>query len=103
ELPQLFNVMAGQMSLIGPRPHMLHHTEVFDAAIPRYLYRHHVKPGMTGLAQVRGLRGEVAGTEEMKARIEQDIYYIEHWSPLLDMRIALLTLWRIIRGDDKAY
>lgn len=103
ELPQLFNVLAGQMSLIGPRPHMLSHTEAWEDTIPRYLYRHHVKPGMTGLAQVRGLRGEVSDPQDVKARVEQDIYYFEHWSLMLDLRIALLTLWRIIRGDEKAY
>jgi lipopolysaccharide/colanic/teichoic acid biosynthesis glycosyltransferase len=105
ELPQLFNVLTGEMSIVGPRPHA---TEMkvgdkhyFDA-VRGYAARHRVKPGITGLAQVRGLRGEIATIERAKRRVEYDIYYIENWSFLLDLRIMLETVWRLI-WDRNAY
>ena len=92
ELPQFWNVLRGDMSLIGPRPERPFHVDQLAGAIPHYLPRHLVKPGMTGWAQVNGLRGGSA----LEQRIQHDIYYIENWSPWLDLQILLLTLarWR---------
>jgi Undecaprenyl-phosphate glucose phosphotransferase len=105
ELPQLWNVLRGEMSLVGPRPHALA-MKVGDAyyhdAVRGYGARHRVKPGITGLAQVRGLRGEIDTIERAKQRVEYDIYYIENWSPLLDMRIILETLFKLV-WDRNAY
>lgn len=102
ELPQLFNVLAGTMSLVGPRPHAIVHDEQYAALIDRYLARHRVLPGITGWAQVNGLRGETDTLDKMKRRIEHDLFYIDHWSPLLDLRILALTL-RIGFRDPNAY
>jgi len=105
ELPQIWNVLRGEMSLVGPRPHALA-MRVGDAyyhdAVRGYAARHRVKPGITGLAQVRGLRGEIDTIERAKQRVEYDIYYIENWSPLLDLRIILETVVRVI-WDRNAY
>ena len=92
ELPQLFNVMRGDMSLVGPRPHAIAHNEAFGAQIEDYLRRHRVKPGITGWAQVNGYRGETETIEKMAKRIEMDLYYIDNWSLALDMRILLRTI-----------
>lgn len=105
ELPQLLNVLRGEMSLVGPRPHatqMRVGDKFYFDAVEGYAARHRVKPGITGLAQVRGLRGEIDGIERAKKRVEYDTYYIDHWSPLLDMRIILETLF-IIVWDRNAY
>ncbi|ATE66989.1 undecaprenyl-phosphate glucose phosphotransferase [Rhizorhabdus dicambivorans] len=99
ELPQLFNVLTGEMSIVGPRPHatqMKVGDEYYFEAVRGYAARHRVKPGITGLAQVRGLRGEIATIERAKRRVEYDMYYIENWSLLLDLRIILETVWRLI-------
>lgn len=101
ELPQFINVFKGDMSIIGPRPHMLYHTELFSALISDYMVRHLVKPGITGWAQVSGCRGETRTVEEMADRVEHDIWYIEHWSPRLDMEIFFRTIWQVIPGHDK--
>ena len=105
ELPQLWNVLRGEMSLVGPRPHALA-MRVGDAyyhdAVRGYAARHRVKPGITGLAQVRGLRGEIDTIERAKQRVEYDIYYIENWSPLLDLRIILETMVKLV-WDRHAY
>ncbi|MBT2188955.1 undecaprenyl-phosphate glucose phosphotransferase [Sphingobium sp. H33] len=105
ELPQLFNVLRGEMSIVGPRPHALA-MRVGDAyyhdAVRGYAARHRVKPGITGLAQVRGLRGEIDTIERGKQRVEYDIYYIENWSPLLDLRIILETVFKLV-WDRHAY
>jgi lipopolysaccharide/colanic/teichoic acid biosynthesis glycosyltransferase len=92
ELPQFWNVLCGEMSLVGPRPERPYHVDQLSNAIPHYLPRHLVKPGMTGWAQVHGLRGETS----IELRIQYDIYYIENWSMWLDVQILLLTLarWR---------
>ncbi len=102
ELPQLFNVLAGSMSLVGPRPHAIVHDEKYAALIDGYLARHRVLPGITGWAQVNGCRGETEATEKMARRIELDLFYIEHWSPLLDLQILLRTLFVSV-GDRNAY
>jgi lipopolysaccharide/colanic/teichoic acid biosynthesis glycosyltransferase len=91
ELPQLLNVWQGTMSLVGPRPHPIALNEKFDALISGYSARHNVKPGITGWAQVNGFRGETDAIEKMKLRIEHDIFYIENWSVLFDLRILAMT------------
>ena len=103
ELPQMINVLLGQMSLIGPRPHMEKHTEMYSALVDKYLVRSIVKPGLTGWAQVNGCRGETPTTESMAERVRYDIWYIEHWSVSLDIRIFFMTIAQIIRGDKQAY
>ena len=104
ELPQFINVFKGDMSLIGPRPHMLHHTDIYSDLIGDYMIRHLAKPGITGWAQVNGCRGETKELSEMKDRVEKDIWYIEHWSVELDVSIFFLTLWQLLRHqDEKAY
>jgi Undecaprenyl-phosphate glucose phosphotransferase len=91
ELPQLFNVLMGHMSIVGPRPHAVQHNMEYGSIISEYFARHNVKPGITGWAQVNGLRGETNTTEKMHRRVDADLYYIEHWSLLLDFKIILLT------------
>lgn len=102
ELPQLFNVLQGRMSLVGPRPHAVAHNEAYRRLITGYMVRHKVAPGITGLAQVNGCRGETARIEDMQRRVEYDLQYLQHWSLLLDMKILARTLTVLFR-DDKAY
>jgi putative colanic acid biosysnthesis UDP-glucose lipid carrier transferase len=102
ELPQLFNVLQGRMSLVGPRPHAVAHNEEYRKLIKGYMIRHKVPPGMTGLAQVNGCRGETSRIEEMQARVNYDLEYLRRWTPLLDLKILLLTAVRLVR-DEKAY
>ena len=102
ELPQLVNVLQGHMSLVGPRPHAVAHNEEYRKLIKGYMIRHKVPPGITGLAQVNGCRGETARVEDMQARIDYDLEYLRHWSPLLDFKILFLTAVRLLR-DEKAY
>jgi putative colanic acid biosynthesis UDP-glucose lipid carrier transferase len=92
ELPQFYNVLKGDMSLVGPRPHPTSLDDKFAAVIDRYLARHHVKPGITGWAQVNGSRGETDTLDKMERRVEHDLHYIDHWSPLLDLQILCKTL-----------
>jgi putative colanic acid biosynthesis UDP-glucose lipid carrier transferase len=102
ELPQLINVLQGRMSLVGPRPHAVAHNEEYRKLIKGYMVRHKVLPGITGLAQVNGCRGETAKLEEMQARVNYDLEYLRRWSPMLDVKIILLTAVKVFR-DDKAY
>jgi putative colanic acid biosynthesis UDP-glucose lipid carrier transferase len=102
ELPQLINVLQGRMSLVGPRPHAVAHNEEYRKLIKGYMVRHKVLPGITGLAQVNGCRGETAQLEQMEARVNYDLDYLRHWTPMLDIKIILLTVVKIFR-DDKAY
>jgi len=102
ELPQLINVLQGRMSLVGPRPHAVAHNEEYRKLIKGYMMRHKVLPGITGLAQVNGCRGETSKLEEMEARVNYDLDYLRHWSPLLDIKIILLTIVKVFR-DEKAY
>jgi putative colanic acid biosynthesis UDP-glucose lipid carrier transferase len=102
ELPQLINVLQGRMSLVGPRPHAVAHNEEYRKLIKGYMVRHKVLPGITGLAQVNGCRGETSQLHEMQARVNFDLDYLRHWSPMLDIKIILLTLIKVLR-DDKAY
>jgi putative colanic acid biosynthesis UDP-glucose lipid carrier transferase len=102
ELPQLFNVIQGRMSLVGPRPHPIALNEQYRTLIKGYMIRHKVRPGLTGLAQVSGCRGETAELDEMKARIHYDLEYLRHWTPFLDVKILFLTVFRVL-WDEKAY
>jgi putative colanic acid biosynthesis UDP-glucose lipid carrier transferase len=102
ELPQLINVLQGRMSLVGPRPHAIAHNEEYRKLIKGYMVRHKVLPGITGLAQVNGCRGETSQLEEMEARVNYDLDYLRRWSPMLDVKIILLTAIKVFR-DDKAY
>lgn len=103
ELPQLINIFRGDMSLIGPRPHMILHTETYSKLVDEYLVRHMVRPGLTGWAQVNGCRGETETVEKMARRVEKDIWYIEHWSFWLDIKIFLMTVAQVFKGDKQAY
>jgi exopolysaccharide biosynthesis polyprenyl glycosylphosphotransferase len=98
ELPQLVNVLEGDMSVVGPRPHALAHDDEYSNLIGRYAFRHHVKPGITGWAQVNGFRGETPEVELMKKRVDFDLWYINHWSAWLDFWITLRTCLELARG-----
>ncbi len=102
ELPQFINVFINDMSIVGPRPHMLSHTEQYSALIDEYMVRHLVKPGITGLAQVSGYRGETETVDKMESRVKADIEYLENWSIWLDIKIILLTVFNVFRGDPNA-
>jgi putative colanic acid biosynthesis UDP-glucose lipid carrier transferase len=91
ELPQLFNVLKGEMSLVGPRPHAVAHNQHYRERLERYANRHCVKPGMTGWAQINGFRGPTEDPDKMRRRVEMDLYYIENWSLWLDLKIIALT------------
>ncbi len=103
ELPQLFNVLQGRMSLVGPRPHAVAHNEMYRKLISGYMIRHKVRPGITGLAQVNGLRGETEALEKMSERVRFDLEYLRHWSPWLDITILFKTLGLVIHGGKNAY
>ncbi len=103
ELPQFFNVILGNMSVVGPRPHMLRHTEDYSRVLTEYMIRHFVKPGVTGWAQVNGFRGEIKEKEQLRKRIEYDIFYLENWNLWFDLRVIFLTVWVTIKGDKNAY
>ena len=102
ELPQLVNVLQGRMSLVGPRPHAVAHNEMYRKLIKGYMVRHKVPPGMTGLAQINGCRGETSTLEAMQARVNYDLDYLRHWSPMLDLKILIMTAITVVK-DDKAY
>lgn len=103
ELPQFINVLRGEMSVVGPRPHMLRHTEDYSRVIANFMERHLVTPGITGWAQVEGHRGETKETEAMEKRVNADIHYIRNWSFLLDLKIVALTVRQAIRGNENAF
>lgn len=103
ELPQFINVFKNDMSVVGPRPHMLQHTELYSSIIVKFMVRHLVKPGITGWAQVTGYRGETKTVEEMEQRVKRDVWYLENWTFFLDIKIIFLTVWNAIRGEKKAY
>jgi len=102
ELPQLLNVLEGTMSVVGPRPHAIAHNELYRKLIHGYMIRHKVRPGITGLAQVNGLRGETETVEKMSERVRFDLEYLSHWSPWLDLKIIFKTLW-VIAKDRNVY
>lgn len=103
ELPQFINVLKGDMSVVGPRPHMVSHTHMYAEKIDKFMVRHFIKPGITGLAQVSGFRGEVEDDDFIKNRVKYDIYYLENWSIIMDIRIIFKTVFDALGGDDKAY
>jgi putative colanic acid biosynthesis UDP-glucose lipid carrier transferase len=103
EMPQFFNVFMGNMTVVGPRPHMLKHTEDYSAILNEYMIRHYVKPGVTGWAQINGYRGEIRKKEQLRRRIEHDIWYMENWSLWLDIKIIFTTIYVTIKGDKNAY
>ncbi|WP_396198687.1 exopolysaccharide biosynthesis polyprenyl glycosylphosphotransferase [Flavobacterium sp.] len=103
ELPQFFNVLLGDMSVVGPRPHMVSHTEMYAKSVDKFMVRHFIKPGITGLAQINGCRGEVETEKDIINRVKYDIYYLENWSILLDLKIIHKTVINAIKGEEKAY
>ena len=103
ELPQFFNVLFGDMSVVGPRPHMVSHTNMYAKKIDKFMVRHFVKPGITGLAQISGFRGEVETDKDIIGRVKYDIFYIENWSLLLDFKIIVKTFLNAVKGEEKAY
>ncbi|WNM19679.1 undecaprenyl-phosphate glucose phosphotransferase [Flavobacterium capsici] len=103
ELPQFFNVLLGDMSVVGPRPHMVSHTEMYARRIDKFMVRHFIKPGITGLAQTKGFRGEVETDKDIIFRVKYDIFYLENWSLFLDLKIIFITIINAIKGEDKAY
>jgi putative colanic acid biosynthesis UDP-glucose lipid carrier transferase len=103
ELPQFFNVLLGDMSVVGPRPHMVSHTEMYALRIDKFMVRHFIKPGITGLAQTKGFRGEVEIDEDIINRVKYDIFYMENWSILLDIKIIFITIYNTLKGEEKAY
>jgi putative colanic acid biosynthesis UDP-glucose lipid carrier transferase len=103
ELPQFFNVLLGNMSVVGPRPHMLKHTEHYREVVDQYMVRHYMKPGITGWAQVNGYRGETNELGLMEKRVEHDIWYMENWSAFLDIKIVIMTVLNVIKGEKNAY
>jgi lipopolysaccharide/colanic/teichoic acid biosynthesis glycosyltransferase len=103
ELPQLLNVLSGEMSLVGPRPHAVAHNNEYQKIVSNYAFRHHMKPGITGWAQVNALRGETGTIQLMERRIEHDLWYINHWSIWLDLRILIKTVTQAHRHSSKAY
>ncbi len=103
ELPQFINVLKGDMSVVGPRPHMVSHTHMYAERIDKFMVRHFIKPGITGLAQVSGFRGEVDSESHIINRVKYDIFYLENWSLFLDIKIVFQTIYNALRGEEKAY
>jgi putative colanic acid biosynthesis UDP-glucose lipid carrier transferase len=103
EIPQFYNVLRGDMSVIGPRPHMLKHTELYSTLIDKYMVRHLVKPGVSGWAQVNGYRGETKTAKQMEDRVKYDVWYLENWTFLLDLKILLVTVLNMFMGEKNAY
>jgi putative colanic acid biosynthesis UDP-glucose lipid carrier transferase len=103
EFPQFLNVLKGEMSLVGPRPHMLKHTSDYSEIVDEYMVRQFIKPGITGWAQINGFRGEITNPEQIKMRVNKDLWYLENWTLWLDIRILFLTIYYVIKGDSKAY
>ena len=102
ELPQFINTLIGNMSVVGPRPHMLLHTKQYAMIIDKFMVRHLVKPGITGWAQVNGYRGTTLNPKYMIKRVRYDMWYIENWSFLLDIKIIFLTIFNLVKGDENA-
>lgn len=103
ELPQFFNVLTGNMSIVGPRPHMLSHTLHYSTLVDKFMVRHFVKPGITGLSQVRGYRGDTSELHQMRGRVKLDIFYLENWTFFLDLKIIFYTVYNMLRGEDNAF
>ena len=103
ELPQFINILLGDMSVVGPRPHAHEHNLLTKDSVDKYMMRHWVKPGLTGWAQVNGFRGETKTVEQMQLRVDHDIWYIEHWSLWLDIKIIFMTIYNMLNGEEMAY
>lgn len=103
EFPQFLNVLKGEMSLVGPRPHMIKHTTDYSKLVDGYMVRQFIKPGITGWAQVNGFRGEITNPEQIKMRVNKDLWYLENWTLWLDIKILFLTVYYVLKGDKKAY
>jgi Undecaprenyl-phosphate glucose phosphotransferase len=103
ELPQFLNVLYGDMSVVGPRPHMLKHTEEYSKIVNSFMVRHFVKPGITGAAQANGYRGDTTDPRLMEKRVQYDVWYLENWSFWLDIKIVFLTLWSMVKGNENAF
>lgn len=103
EFPQFLNVIRGDMSVVGPRPHMLKHTDDYSRIIGQYMVRQFVKPGITGWAQIKGFRGETKNLEQMKQRVEHDLWYMENWSLMLDLKIIFITVFNTLKGEKNAF
>lgn len=103
ELPQFYNVLIGDMSVVGPRPHMLKHTEEYSKIVNNFMVRHFVKPGITGAAQANGYRGDTTDPELMRKRVQYDVWYLENWSFWLDVKIVFLTVWSMLKGNENAF
>ena len=103
EMPQFFNVFMGDMSIVGPRPHMLKHTDDYSKLLNKYMVRHFLKPGITGWAQIHGFRGEIKHMQDISNRVEYDLWYLENWSLWLDTRIILMTAFNMVKGEKNAY
>jgi putative colanic acid biosynthesis UDP-glucose lipid carrier transferase len=103
EFPQFFNVLKGEMSLVGPRPHMVKHTTDYAKIVDQFMIRQFLKPGITGWAQINGYRGEIKDDAAIRMRVNNDLWYLENWNIWLDIRILFLTVYKIVTGDDKAY
>lgn len=103
ELPQFFNSLSGNMSVVGPRPHMIHQTDLYNQLIDRFMIRHLIKPGITGWAQISGYRGETRTIEQMEGRFKKDVWYLENWSFTLDVKIIGVTIFQLLKGDKNAY
>ncbi len=103
EFPQFINVFKGEMSLVGPRPHMLKHTSDYSKVVDDYMVRQFIKPGISGWAQIHGYRGEITNPEQIQMRVNKDLWYLENWNLWLDIQILFLTLYYIVKGDKKAF
>jgi putative colanic acid biosynthesis UDP-glucose lipid carrier transferase len=103
EFPQFINVFRGEMSLVGPRPHMIKHTSDYSQVVDDYMVRQFIKPGITGWAQINGYRGEITNPEQIKMRVNKDLWYLENWTLWLDIQILFLTVYYIFRGDKNAF
>ncbi|HSQ44045.1 MAG TPA: undecaprenyl-phosphate glucose phosphotransferase [Ginsengibacter sp.] len=103
EFPQFINVLRGEMSLVGPRPHMVKHTSDYSKLVDDYMVRQFIKPGITGWAQINGYRGEITNPEQIEARVNKDLWYLENWTLWLDIQILFLTLYQMFKGDKNAY
>lgn len=103
EFPQFINVLKGEMSLVGPRPHMVKHTDDYSKIVYQFMVRQFLKPGITGWAQINGYRGEITDPEQIKMRVNNDLWYLENWNIWLDIRIIFLTVYKVFKGDEKAF
>jgi putative colanic acid biosynthesis UDP-glucose lipid carrier transferase len=103
EFPQFINVLKGEMSLVGPRPHMVKHTNDYSKIVDQYMIRQFLKPGITGWAQINSFRGEITDPEQIRMRVNSDLWYLENWNIWLDLRIIFLTVYYVFKGDENAY